>query len=573
MSTPLHTLLLVAGLGMVGIVADVQAAKPPQADEEAGDVAARREAYYAIRRINPYDATFDASAARLRAYDAFRAATVPSGAIHGETWQAIGPAPILAGQTPTSATASTRSPVAGRVAALAIDPIDNAVYAGGAQGGVWRTLDNGATWTPLTDYLGSLAVGSIALAPGGHPLNQATLYIGTGEGNFSGDSYAGVGIYKSTDSGQTWQGPYGQAQFGNRSVTTIVVDVTDPQHVLAGSSSGIFGVGGAPGPTAPTRGIYTSNDGGATWTLSASPVAQARVSRIVQDPVTSTTWWASMSLVAPAVGGGLLKSTDNGATWNAVDGVATGLPAIVGNNGVGGIARTWLSAAPNGGTSALYLGVSVTTGGGGQLYASSDGGANWTLKPAANGYCGGQCWYDMPVYTPPETPSTVFTGGAGNSGSLPSSFMRSIDGGTTMVDAVVGIDGQSALHADIHAITSWPGQPVKIWVGNDGGVFRSDDSGDHWISVNNSLQLTQFEQCDLHPSDPHQAFGGTQDNGTNSWLGANAWTHSDDGDGGFALIDQGPPNQVAHTYFNQSNYLVGAAVALNGAASVPSDYA
>ena len=155
------------------------------------------------------------------------------------------------------------------------------MYAGGAQGGVWRTLNNGATWTPLTDFLGSLAVGSITLAPGAHPLNQGTIYVGTGEGNFSGDSYAGIGIYKSTDSGHTWQGPYGQAQFASRSVTTIAVDSANPQHVLAGSSSGIFGVGGVPGPTTPTRGIYISADGGATWTLSATPAAQARVSRIM----------------------------------------------------------------------------------------------------------------------------------------------------------------------------------------------------------------------------------------------------------------------------------------------------
>jgi len=572
MSTPLHRLLLVTGVTALGIAAEVHAARPPQVDEEADDVAARREAYYAIRRINPYDSSFDASTARLRAYRAFRATTAPDAAVHGETWQAIGPAPILGGQTPTSATDSSRSSVAGRVAALAIDPIDNAVYAGGAQGGVWRTLNNGATWTPLTDFLGSLAVGSITLAPGAHPLNQGTIYVGTGEGNFSGDSYAGIGIYKSTDSGHTWQGPYGQAQFASRSVTTIAVDSANPQHVLAGSSSGIFGVGGVPGPTTPTRGIYISADGGATWTLSATPAAQARVSRIMQDPVTSTTWWAGMSLISPAVGGGLLKSIDNGATWTAVDGVATGLPAIIGASGVGGIARTWISIAPNGGTTTLYLGVSVTTGGGGQLYVSTDGGANWSLKPAANGYCGGQCWYDMPVYTPPETPTTVFTGGAGSSGGVPSSFMRSIDGGTTMVDAMVGVDGNSALHADFHAITSWPGQPTHVWVGNDGGVFRSDDSGDHWISVNSNLQLTQFEQCDLHPSDPHLAYGGTQDNGTNSWLGANAWAHSDDGDGGFALIDQATPSQVTHTYYNQSNNLIGAAVALNGVASGPNDY-
>ena len=82
MSTPLHRLLLVTGVTALGIAAEVHAARPPQVDEEADDVAARREAYYAIRRINPYDSSFDASTARLRAYRAFRATTAPDAAVH-----------------------------------------------------------------------------------------------------------------------------------------------------------------------------------------------------------------------------------------------------------------------------------------------------------------------------------------------------------------------------------------------------------------------------------------------------------------------------------------------------------
>jgi photosystem II stability/assembly factor-like uncharacterized protein len=571
---------LAVGIATICIAVSAAAVPPPPETEgEADDVGAQREAYFALRRTNPYDVSFDSAAARLQAYQQFQQAVQrhpgsPAAQMHFETWQGIGPAPIVNGQTPTSATQQSRSAVSGRVSSLAIDAIDNAVYAGGAQGGVWRTLDGGLSWTPLTDYLGSLAVGTIVVAPGAHALNQATLYLGTGEGNLSADSYGGVGVYKSHDSGRTWEGPYGSNVFGNRSVVTIAVDSADPNHLLAGSSSGIFGVGGVLGPTLPVRGIYASTDGGVTWTISASAAAHARVSRIVQDPTTPATWWAGISLVGGS-GGALLKSTDNGVTWSAVDGVATGLPAISGA-GVGGLTRTWISASVNGGSTVLYFATGEITrpsaGTGGKLYVSTDGGATWTHKAAADGFCQGQCWYDMPVHSPPETSTTVFTGGAGSSGSVPSSFMRSTDGGTTMVDRMVGVDGQSALHADVHAITSWPGHPERIWVGNDGGVFHSEDNGEHWTSANSNLQLTQFEQCDLHPSDPAQAYGGTQDNGTDSYLGSTAWSHSDDGDGGFAVIDQGTPTQVAHTYFNQSNYLIGAAVALNGPASGPADY-
>jgi hypothetical protein len=178
----------------------------------------------------------------------------------------------------------------------------------------------------------------------------------------------------------------------------------------------------------------------------------------------------------------------------------------------------------------------------------------------------------MPIYAEPGTSTNVYTGGAGRSGSLPSSFMLSIDGGTTFTDKMVGIDGKSALHADIHDITTWPGNPSEVWVANDGGVFYSTDRGAHWISANTNLSLTQFQGCDLHPTDPNQAYGGTQDNGAEAYLGSTTWSHSDDGDGGFALIEQDKPGNVTHTYFNESNYLIGAGLALNGPASTPADY-
>lgn len=229
--------------------------------------------------------------------------------------------------------------------------------------------------------------------------------------------------------------------------------------MIAGSSSGIFGVGGVLALTLPVRAIYSSNDGGVTWTISSSSLAQRRVSRILQDPITPTTWWAGMTLVSTSGGGALLKSTDNGVTWAAVDGVATGLPAIS-SAGVGGLTRTSLSIVTSGGVSVIYLGVGTLPSG--TIYVSTDGGTTWANKAGANGFCQSQCWYDMPVYAAPESPTTVFTGGAGSSGSVPSSFMRSTDGATTFQDHMVAVDGNSALHADMHAITSWPGQPNNI---------------------------------------------------------------------------------------------------------------
>lgn len=568
----------------------VQAIQAPDVDAEAADTAQQRAEYFQMRRTAPYGVKFDAAAARLKAYEHFRAgieaektdpvfAATLAAQLHTEVWQGIGPAPIVDGQTPTSATAITRSPVSGRVNALAIDAIDGAVFAGGAQGGVWRSLNHGVSWVPLTDYLGSLAVGAITIAPGNHALNQATIYLGSGEGNFAGDSYSGIGIYKSTDSGHTWQGPYGSQQFSGVSVSTIAVDSTNPQIVLAGSVSfSGRGINTVSPPSLPIWGLYRSTDGGLTWTKVLSNPSGLLgdglfVSKIVQDPnpglqtAGSTRFWAATSPYGSLSDGGLWRSDNAGQTWTRVDGVASGLPAV-GSTSL--FIRSTITTTWDGSHTVLYYANGQSNG---RVYQSLDGGASWAQRTAANGFCQGQCFYDMPVYAEPGSSTNVYTGGGGTSGQLPSSFMLSTNGGAAFADKMVGIDGESALHADMHEITTWPGNPAEVWVGNDGGVFYSTDRGDHWISANTNLSLTQFQGCDLHPTDPNQAYGGTQDNGTEGYLGGTtAWSHSDDGDGGFALIDQRSPGNVAHTYYNQSGSQILAALALNGPASVPNDY-
>jgi len=589
----MNRLIVLTTIGLSVLSANTHALSPPNKTEEASDTSLAREAYFALRRSNPYDVNFDAAAARMKAYQQFESAVNDPAArasiaaqLHTEVWQALGPAPIVGGQTPTSATADSRSAVSGRANAIAIDAIDNAVYIGGAQAGVWRSLNHGYSWTPLTDNLGSLAVGAIAIAPGNHPLNQATIYLGTGEGNFSGDSYAGVGVYKSTDSGRTWQGPYGTAQLAGRSIATLAVDSANPQVVLAGTSLGVAGIEEDVPLNPPSRGIYRSTDGGVTWAkVLPAPAVNLRISRIIQDPdptlqtAGSTRYWAA-AVPTAASAGALFVSNDSGATWTRVDGVATGLPQY----GASGFVRTWITSTFNAtlAKTVLYYGVSDAAPGssGGILYSSLDGGTTWTNRPAANGFCQGQCTYDMPVYVEPGSATNVYTGGAGDSGSVPSSFMLSTDGGATFNDEMVGVDGKSALHADIHDITTWPGNPSEVWVVNDGGVYYSTDRGQHWTSANTNLAMTQFQICDLHPTDKNQAYGGTQDNGTDSFLGAVSgpvpgqfsWTHSDDGDGGFALINQSTPNLVTHTYYNISLAQIGASLATNGPASQPADY-
>ena len=565
-------MFLLALFALVGGRALAQDAVEPQrvteemVENEGGRLA--RDAYFESRRKNPADPAFDAALARLEAVlerqereAAEGAPFAPLGVAAG--WTNIGPSPINFGQTPTS-TPRIPSDVSGRVAAIAIDST-GIVYAGGAQGGVWKSTDNGATWTALGDALASLAIGSIAV----DPQNDLVLWVGTGEGNGSCDSYGGVGVYKSIDGGASWTGPMGTAQFGNRGIPWIAVDRTDSTHILAASASGIFGVSCGLGPTLPSRGIYETTNGGANWTQRTNGNFSGSV--ILQDPNTATTWWAAR-WVTGAVGdphnGGLLKSIDNGTTWVQQVGVVTGLPALSSAWG-----RAWLTARDGSGTTHLYLANGISSG---SVYRSLDGGANWTQLAGANGFCAGQCFYDMPIYVDPGSSDILYTGGAGNSGASPPwQFMRS-DNATavtpTFADKVRSGDSSTALHADVHAITSVPGAPAELWTGNDGGVWRSIDRGNNWIDVNNNLTLTQFSGCDLHPWDRGVVYAGSQDNGTEGRPGTDNWKHLDFGDGGFALMDQGDENNLVHTYFNQSNNLIGVGFTTGGFATTMGFY-
>jgi hypothetical protein len=545
-----------------------------------------RSEYFDLRRRNPADPDFDASEARIAAVAARdrQARTSPVEAPNtGSVWLNIGPAPIMDAQTPQDF--QQPSPTSGRLTDIAIDPTDGRIYAGAAQGGIWRSDDNGATWVPLTDALQSLATGSIALDPS----NPNTIYYGTGEGNLSGDSYAGVGVYKSTDRGATWSAPLGSAQFRGRSVTTIAVDRANPNVVLAGSTSGIAGAGGAAPPAPlPTRGIYKSTDGGTTWSLRTSPAGMAadvRASILLQDPLVATRWYAAMSNV-DAVSGGLWISTDNGDTWtsgNALPGMpALAVPAL-------GLNRYWLTATFNTGDpqTTIYLGTghnNASTARGGRILKSTDSGATWTQMAAANDYCMGQCFYDMPVWVEPGAKDTVYHGGAGavdTAGVTKSNVRRSTDGGVTFTDimrclAPCTANGgvPTAIHSDTHQLVTQPGAGNVLWVSGDGGIWRSTDRGTTWQNRNTNLATVQFTAFDVNQSSPvNQAYGGTQDNGTMGWTGAGVgWPHLDFGDGGYGAIDQGNPNNLVHTYFNQSGNLVGVGCTTGGFGTTQGNY-
>jgi hypothetical protein len=471
-------------------------------------------------------------------------------------WQPVGPSPL-----PSGSTIGRGDPVSGRVTAIAVHPTNpNIAYVGTAQGGLYRTLDGGATWTPMLDNALTLAIGSVAIAPS----DPTIVYVGTGEAAFSADSFFGVGIYRITnaDTNPVVSGPLNRDGFNNdvftgRSVSEILIHPTDPNVIFATSTRGVAGLGGnTTGLPVPAVGLYRS-----TNAMSDAPTFQ-RLNVSISGAVSRETIDAVMEpgnpnriLVAIVGGngdGGVYLST------NALAPTPTftrGLTTVDGStNG-----RIELAIQKSGSTVTVFA---ATGTGDGSIYKSINGGETFDLV-VANKFCSPQCFYNIAIDVDPTNPERVFLGGAplGNGTGL--TFGFSTNGGANFTSSQIG------LHVDTHAIAVAPSAPNVVYFGSDGGIWRSANGGATWTSRNTKgFSATQFQSIALHPTDRNYMIGGTQDNGT-LFLAPDGttWIWSDGGDGGHAVIDQNATNTTDvtayHTYQNGTNTRVGYTRALS----------
>jgi len=505
-----------------------------EAELEGLDLAKERSKHFSRQRIFPFK--YLPSDQRLSAIRQVRENNIKALASSNlvEPLKAIGPAPISNGRTLAPAGSGTvngqRQNVTGRVTALAIDPKNtNIIYLGGAQGGVWRTSNGGQSWTPLTDDAPTQAIGSLAI----DPTNSNIIYAGTGEGNFSADSFFGMGILKSTDGGQTWQN-LAVDDFVGRAVNKVVIDPSNTNVIYAGIASAFAGISGGVNPTLAINGVYKSTNGGQSFTpslrITTAAASGSTVFDVAMDPNNPAVLYATIN------GQGIFKTTDSGANWTRLTG---GLPST-------GFGRPDIGIAASN-PSILYASFSDSRSDDLlNIFRSTDGGNSWSsvTKPFANAFgniC--QCSYDNFIEVDPTNPNIVYFGGV--------SLYRSDNGGQSWVEIGVNV------HVDHHAIALTPGNPRRIVVGNDGGVWISEDRGDTMLNINNNLSLTQFQSVSIHPTNANITIGGTQDNGTNLYNGTNTWVHVLDSDGGFSRIDQMNPNTMYSTFFNLPGVLIG----------------
>lgn len=420
--------------------------------------------------------------------------------------------------------------VGGRITCLVCHPQQpDTLWAGAAGGGVWQSSDAGRSWNPLWHRQRVLNIGSLAI----HPTDPQILYCGTGEANLSADSYAGVGIYRTSNGGKTWRLFASSQKTGipNR-IGIIAIDPIDPHHICIGG----IGFGRLSPDEAGFGGMYTSRDGGKTWTRETFISAQNYwCHSIIFHPARPQTIFATFT--AQGARNGIWRTSDGGGTWRQL---SNGLPAAAEFN------RCTLAIAPSN-PDILYAQVADQREGVLGIFRSSDGGNTWRNVAGSHFSDEGQMSYGNAIVVHPTDPNHVICGGV--------DLHLTTNGGATWRQ-VSHWDSKRGkpdyAHADHHALLMPAAAPGRVYDGNDGGVDLSDDGGRTWQNRSTGLAITMYYDLDVAPSDPLNCGGGTQDNGTNVTTTGRSDDHFEilGGDGGWMVYHPERANHLYASYYN-----------------------
>lgn len=370
------------------------------------------------------------------------------------------------------------------VDALVSDP--NYIIVGSASGGVWKTINGGAAWTPIFDDQPLLNIGSVALQQN----NSNVIWVGTGEGNPRNSINLGEGMYKSIDGGRSWK-RVGLEK--TRNIHRILIDPTNPDIVYAGAI-------GNPYTSHPERGVFKTKDGGVTWEKILYTNDSSGIGDMIMDPTNPNKIFAAMwehrrtpwSLNSGGKGSGLYMTVDGGKNWKKLD-KTNGLP----DSDFGRIGITMSKNDPD----RVYALIEAKKNG---LYTSADGGYNWKLVNGEASVVNNRPFYFQDIAVDPENENRLWL--------INQVISKSEDGGKTF-EVVIPYNG---IHPDHHAFWIHPNNGKFIIDGNDGGIGITRDGGKSWL-FDEKLPVGQFYHINVDNETPYNVMGGMQDNG--SWRG------------------------------------------------------
>jgi len=413
----------------------------------------------------------------------------------------------------------------GRVMSVAVNPKNKfEYYVGVASGGVWKTVNDGTTWTPVFDGEGSYSIGWVALDPN----DASVVWVGTGESNSQRSVSYGDGVYRSVDGGKSWEN-LGLKK--SEHIGRVVVDPRDSKVVYVAAEGPLWGAGG-------DRGLYKSVDGGKSWKAVLTISENTGVVDVALDPANPDIVYAAayqrrrhvFTLIDGGPESAIYKSTDAGATWNKLK---SGLPSV----DMGRIGLAVSPADPN----VVYATIEAADGKGG-IFRSTDKGATWERR---NEFDSGAMYYAR-VVADPKNVDRIFV--------MSVQLRESLDGGKTLHKV-----SETNHHGDNHAMWIDPDDTRHWLLGSDGGMYETWDDAKNWEFKAN-LPTVQFYDVAVDNALPfYNVCGGTQD--YFSWCGPSRtrdlngivnsdWFVTTGGDGFRSQVDPVDPN----TIYSESQY-------------------
>ncbi|MEZ4658687.1 MAG: hypothetical protein R2911_14045 [Caldilineaceae bacterium] len=452
-------------------------------------------------------------------------------------WSPMGPVYIQNGQ------AGTRPAVSGRTAGIAVAPGGYRLYAATANGGVWRSENEGRTWQSLMDAFDlnptahradSLACGAIALAAGDWA-GQDIIYVGTGEGFATVENYFGVGPVVSSDGGLNWDREASDPPLEGGGFYALAVDPVRVRRVVAATNRGLYlrepdGAGGF---------IWRRRESGSFTAV----VAAYRGGR--------TSFFAARR-------GGPIYFSNDGASWAPMNQ----------NFPTDDVSRISLAVQPHN-PNVVYALISRSNGNLRGLFRFDADGQGWReVLNAPSDLLNGQGWYDLAMAVAPNNVNQVYVGGQSilSDGVQPHVSDGSWSAAIFRVDITQDAQGQyvaantylgGAVHSDVHALVFAPGSSDKLWVGCDGGVFFCQKptlnpsglaAGETYFAGNTGLATLTMNYLGQHAHTDAVLFCGTQDNGGLRYTGEQAWTLSSLGDCGYVVVNWLNPYHVLLGY-------------------------
>ncbi len=379
--------------------------------------------------------------------------------------------------------------MSGRINDMEVHPTNpRIIYTGTAGGGVWKSNDAGTTFNSIFDNY-CQSIGAVSVDPNS-PDN--VIWVGTGETWTRNSVSVGCGLFKTTDGGANW------TKMGLENSERIANVIINPKN----SNEVYVAVLGALWGDNEERGVFKTTDGGVTWAKILYIDQKTGCADLVMDPKNPNILYASMwefrrtgwSFDSGGEKSALYKSIDGGATWNKIH---NGFPS-------GKLGRLAIAVAPSN-PNVLYTVIEAQEDTKKGLYRSDDAGASWkqlnndfgiTVRP----------FYFSRIVVDPKNPDVVVKGG------LTGSISR--DGGKTFKNL-------GNMHSDIHDVVFDINDSDRMYVGTDGGVYRSWNGGTTMEIVEN-LPLSQYYHVSLDDAEPYNIYGGLQDNG--SWYGPSSAT-------------------------------------------------